>query len=482
LVLLLEKSKGFRVFNFFEERSAGFFALGRAQRDNRPVAVITTSGTAVAELLPSAVEATYTQTPLIFITADRPRSYRGTGAPQSIDQIGIFSRYVETCVDIASLEDKLDFALWTRQSPLQINVCFDEPLIDAEIPELDFSKTFAPPTAPPTLSPTLIRMADQPLVIAGPMSVAEAEKMRPILEKLGAPIYAEGLSNLRGFSSLQKLFLKSGEKIIRDLFIKGKCLTVIRMGGVPTLRFWRDLEEFFQKVPVISIANSDFTGLSRGVKHIVGFKNAHLVKAEWTKDYRSEIFQQDHEKLQQLRGLLKEYPRSEVALINDLDQKTKNQFVYLGNSLPIREWDLVSSFQDGPQRQAGNRGANGIDGQVSSFLGGASREMENWALIGDLTAMYDLAALWVTPQLENKQLRLVVVNNQGGQIFKNIFEKEIFLNRHQIDFSHWAQMWKWDYQKWQEIPEQLELPKHVVIELVPDAEQTQRFWQDYKSL
>jgi 2-succinyl-5-enolpyruvyl-6-hydroxy-3-cyclohexene-1-carboxylate synthase len=373
--------------------------------------------------------------------------------------------------------------MWSRQAPIQVNVCFDEPLIDAEIRELDFSNaTVAGAKPPPGLQPTQARVADQPVVIAGPMSLKEAEEIRPILEKLGAPIYAEGLSNLRGFESLQNLFLKSGDKIVRELFIKGHALSIIRVGGIPTLRFWRDLEESFQKVPVISLSNADYTGLSRGVKHTVGFHNAHLLKAEWTCDSRSEIFKLDRDRHASLRKLLQKYPRSEVSLIQALDEKTKNQFVYLGNSLPIREWDLVSAFQEGPSRQAGNRGANGIDGQVSSFLGGASGKTENWAVIGDLTAMYDLASLWVTRQLAPLQLRLVIVNNNGGQIFKNMFEKEIFLNAHQTEFSHWAQMWKWDYQKWQEVPKHMDLPQHVVIELVPDSEQTQKFWQEYKSL
>ena len=82
LVVLLEKAKGIRVHSFFEERSASFFALGRTKKTGRPVAIVTTSGTAVAELLPAAVEATYTGQPLLFITADRPRDYRGKGAPQ----------------------------------------------------------------------------------------------------------------------------------------------------------------------------------------------------------------------------------------------------------------------------------------------------------------------------------------------------------------------------------------------------------------
>lgn len=107
------------VLTFVDERSAAFFALGRIKRDERPVAVITTSGTAVAELLPATVEAFYSGAPLVLITADRPARFRGTAAPQSIEQTGIFGPYAQTDVD-----------RWTKRAPLHINIEFDEPLID----------------------------------------------------------------------------------------------------------------------------------------------------------------------------------------------------------------------------------------------------------------------------------------------------------------------------------------------------------------
>ena len=108
-----------KTYSFVDERSAAFFALGRAKRDGVPVAVVTTSGTAVAELLPAAIEAFYSTTPLVFVTADRPERYRGTGAPQCIDQVGIFGSYAEV-----TLEN------WTRTKPLHLNIEFDEPLLD----------------------------------------------------------------------------------------------------------------------------------------------------------------------------------------------------------------------------------------------------------------------------------------------------------------------------------------------------------------
>ena len=119
LLAVLGTREDVRLFSFVDERSAAFFALGRAKQHGAPVAVVTTSGTAVAELLPAAVEAFYSGIPLVLISADRPARYRGTGAPQSIEQIGIFGPYAATSID-----------KWSGATPLHINIEFDEPLID----------------------------------------------------------------------------------------------------------------------------------------------------------------------------------------------------------------------------------------------------------------------------------------------------------------------------------------------------------------
>ncbi len=107
------------IFSFIDERSAAFFALGRVKLTGQPTAVVTTSGTAVAELLPAVVEAHYAGLPLVLLTADRPARYRGTGAPQAIEQTGIFGPYAATSPEG-----------WSRKTPLHLNVEFDEPLID----------------------------------------------------------------------------------------------------------------------------------------------------------------------------------------------------------------------------------------------------------------------------------------------------------------------------------------------------------------
>src|ERR1051325_11460685 len=114
LLAVLSVTPDVRLWSFVDERAAAFFALGRAKLLGTAAAVVTTSGTAVAELLPAVIEAYYSGTPLIVITADRPARYRGSGAPQCIEQEGIFGPYAGGCVT-------------------HVNVEFDEPLIDEEI-------------------------------------------------------------------------------------------------------------------------------------------------------------------------------------------------------------------------------------------------------------------------------------------------------------------------------------------------------------
>ena len=146
--------------------------------------------------------------------------------------------------------------------------------------------------------------------------------------------------------------------------------------------------------------------------------------------------------------LLKDLPLSEQNIAFSLNKVIpKNSFVYLGNSLPIRFWDNYSSPQSTAKNLTvgGNRGANGIDGQISTFLGWASEKYENWGIFGDLTTLYDLNALWIANKLSTSALRIVLINNGGGQIFSRMFEQTEFVNSHNLSFEYWAKMWGWTW-------------------------------------
>ncbi|GIL17530.1 MAG: 2-succinyl-5-enolpyruvyl-6-hydroxy-3-cyclohexene- 1-carboxylate synthase [Oligoflexia bacterium] len=486
LVRVLSSAAGIRVLHFFDERSAAFFALGMIQANHNPVVVVTTSGTAVAELLPAAVEATYTSLPLVFLTADRPRAYRNTGAPQSIEQVGIFSHYVETTQDIESLDEEINLSQWTKSGPLHLNICFDEPLLDRAIEPLDCSKLVLNNRQFPQLVSEQKRLLNKPMVIVGPLKHKYRAQVVDFLKKLGAPIYAEVLSGLRGEPSLQNLLLQGGEKSVEKAFQENLTQSVLRVGGVPTLRFWRDLEVKLSHVPVYSISDNDYSGLSRRVSHLVGYHNLDLIQLKSVADKQEleKIFLQDTDIANRLQGLFQDYPKSEPSLVSRLAKMLQEKTIYIGNSLPIREWDLASHTSIHYKQVFGNRGANGIDGQISTFLGMAYELHENqaWAVVGDLTAMYDLNSLWITQKNQFQKLRIVVVNNNGGMIFKNLFGREEFLNRHEVGFQHWAEMFGWGYVQWTDVHPNQNLPDHCIIELLPDEDSSNQFWKKYREI
>lgn len=488
LVHVLDENKNLKVYSFFEERSAAFFALGRIASTRRPVAIITTSGTAAAELLPAAVEGTYSSLPLIMVTADRPKQYRGTGAPQTIEQVGIFSYYNEVALDVDAENSHVSFKSLSWKKPIHVNICFEEPLIDGPTPKVSVPSVSERTRLPGQLPlGTLKQMEDflnshSPLVIVGILPEKAYGTVLEFLKQYKAPVYCEGISSLRGHPEINDIEIRSGEKMIHRILTSKTCDSILRLGGIPTARVWRDLEDKYKEIPVFSVSFNHYPGLSRPTQQCNSLDLLSQVEFSYNHRENVKLNIEDSGRAEMIRDLLKKFPQSEQGLIYSISEKMHGSSLYLGNSLPIREWDSSSSHDYMPVRVAANRGANGIDGQISTFLGWAHPETENWALVGDLTALYDLSSLWVTSQLDAKKFRIVVINNGGGQIFSRMFNKEIFVNKHQISFESWAKMWNWSYEKWHNIPEETKLADLQIIELVPDWQQTQDFWKEYESL
>ena len=483
---LLEKCGGFLVHRFFEERSAAFFALGRARALKRPSAVITTSGTAAAELFPAVVEAYYEGIPLLLVTADRPARFRGTGAPQCIEQAGLYGIYAPTLADVSAAgeedssppESVLD--TWDRKGPAHLNLRFDEPLLQGEIPALTFRP--APASPPPLPEPDLseaariLRDLSRPLVIAGALAPEERPAVRAFLKELGAPIYAEAESGLREDPELEPLLMKAGEAFVPSV----KRFGVIHVGSVPTLRTWRDLENRPPEEPVLSFGPLPFPGLSRSV-HVQcspGRTLSSLEPPRADQGFTEEVISRDREAAARLEELFAAEPFSEPALVRRLSHLVPpGSLVYLGNSLPIREWNLAARRDPAGLDVLSSRGANGIDGQVSTFFALARPGKENWALLGDLTVLYDLAAPWILRELREISLTLVVMNNRGGRIFGRILESPFFQDEHETGFSDWAHMWSLSYTAWEGGPWPRPGSKASLVEVLPDLEASRRFWE-----
>lgn len=472
VVLLDENKEAFQSFHFFDERSASFFAIGRSKLTQRPTVIITTSGTAVAELVPAAVESFYSQIPLIFLTADRPRSFRNSGAPQTIIQPGIFSHYTELNFDIESADEPINLETWSKLKSIHINLCFNEPLIDGEVPKLATAPPFQGQVSSPAEKTTTWNIED-PLIIVSELEAEERPLVRDFLLKNQIPFYAEALSGLQGDSQLKELQILNGEILFNKSMVSDYFSSVLRIGRVPTLRLWRDLEIDLLKLPVYSVCKNPFTGASRPVVHSQDLAQLLKINLKIKPSIR-ELISIDRQASEFLTRLYKEYPKAEASLVNKYSQLVKGERLYLGNSLPIREWDRYAS-QISLQDVFGNRGANGIDGQLSTFLGWCDSSSKNWSLFGDLTTLYDLSAPWISRQLESEKIAIGIMNNFGGQIFNRMFGRSIFLNQHDIHFEKWAQMWGWKYELWSHVPNQWELNSRTIIELRPDQKESTDF-------
>ncbi|MCF6310950.1 MAG: 2-succinyl-5-enolpyruvyl-6-hydroxy-3-cyclohexene-1-carboxylic-acid synthase [Verrucomicrobiales bacterium] len=507
LLRLQHEHGDLKIWHFFEERSAAFFALGRAKITGEPATVVTTSGTAAAELLPAVIEAHYAALPLILVTADRPVAFRYSGAPQAIDQQHLFGRNVERFLDVSvqhhSELDGMDELLSQRfvQRRWHINVAFDEPLVSPL--QVEFGRTLQAMEVSSASSGLPAKVEDDEqemvegfglnsatgVVLVGNSSPAQDQQAWvQALVDLAWPIWAEASSGLREEESLNRLIIKDEADFFTD-FINQRKARVLRLAGVPSLRFWRDLEEA-SHVEVLSLAaTGGFSGLARESKVLRGDALAalrHLV------DLGGEEKEGVGQSEQRVEALLLKYPLSEPAWIRRWSQLIpEGSLVFLGNSMPIREWNLAATFESRRLFCHASRGANGIDGQLSTFLGMSADQQESWGLFGDLTTLYDLSAPSVWDQLPaGKKRRLLVINNGGGRIFSRLphlaslpeDEQRVVQNRHQVGFEHWAAMWGMDYLQVSARQDLLEYDwdgaESLVIELCPDLQQTEAFWQD----
>ena len=474
-----------------EERSGAFFALGRSKNLSAPVAIVTTSGTAAAELLPATMEAHYSGVPLILITADRPQRFRGSGAPQSAEQVGLFSRYVKKCLDV---DYNTDFSLgqWDRRGPIHINVCLDEPqkqpkfqgrtiaidtVVNKKLPgEVDHERE---------VLTQFFQQVERPIAIVSTLEQQDREAVVGLLKELKMPVLLEGISGLRGDRQLSSYEIIRTDDIFKTAERSGYAIDgVLRIGGVPTHRIWRDLEYLEEKVKVCSLSKQPFSGLSWNRRVASGsistILNGYHPPSSFSTAGAERWLQEERMFNERLDALFDEEPSAEPSILRALSSHIpKSAFIYLGNSLPIREWDLAAVRGEKNWTLAANRGVNGIDGQISTFLGMCGQGRENWAIIGDLTALYDLAGSWIIPQIEPCKITIVVINNGGGMIFKRMYPHREMLNEHHLSFRPLADMWGLDYQCLQKFDGTLGSGTKRLIELIPDEASTTRFWKKY---
>ena len=488
LVEALVSSDDAVIWSHFEERSAGFFGLGRVMDSREPCAIVTTSGTAVAELLPALVESYYQGRPLVVITADRPAKYRGTGAPQSIEQLGIFSHYVAGCVDVIDAGVDM-FQGWSGTLPWHINVCLEEE---------EVARPVAVGLAPFEMVRENFDVSElvhffanhwKGLVVSvGGLEPEDREEVFNFLKEVKVPVIADPSSGLREL--LGPLLLADPERIMSE----SSPQSILRIGEVPVGRFWRDLETQAE-VDVFSITRTGFSGLARASKVIHGDVARVLRGLGEIGELGDalDMLQHSRSRWGKIDQLLEMYPDSEPGMVRMLSiYATVADSIYLGNSLPIREWGQFAQRDYPIENVRANRGANGIDGQLSTWIGLTHGLDDAWCVVGDLTALYDMSGPSLLDGCDASGRVIVVINNGGGRIFdrlprvKEMSEptQQMVANTHDFQFKNWAAMWDMDYQKFTsaDVIEIEPGKKTSVIELVPCTKQTEAFWDAYEKL
>jgi 2-succinyl-5-enolpyruvyl-6-hydroxy-3-cyclohexene-1-carboxylate synthase len=470
-----------RLWRHFEERSAGFFALGRTMETGTPCAVLTTSGTAAAELLPAVIEAFYQNRPLVALTADRPASFRGTGAPQSIEQPGIFGVYAFDG----------DPSAWDGRTPLHLNAEFDEAFEPGDENFSNESAGVFSPTKDRLDLAALARWLREDLyqgivVMVGGLEPDEREDVFHFCKDFGAPVVVEAASGLR--EALQGFAIHDADHMLKAR-PPGK---ILRLGEVPSSRFWRDLEDL-TNISVWSVCRNGLPGLARESDVTRGPLNRVIpsLGVVDAADDALDLLVGASARAARIEELLECYPDSEPALVRAVSHYACiGGGVYLGNSMPIRDWNLFAQWARPVKNIRTNRGANGIDGQISTWLGWSADVGETWAVLGDLTALYDLAAPFVLDQINREGRVLAVINNSGGKIFERLPRlqtmspraAECMTNPHAADLSGFAKLWSMRHLR-VKTADDLDAfepgGNPVLLEIIPDAEQTKRFWSDW---
>ena len=407
-----------------DERSGAYLALGLAKGSDRPAAVVTTSGTAAVNLHPAVVEAAYSGVPLIAVTADRPAEVRGTGANQTIDQRALYADDVITWVDIegmsegalrASVASALDLAV-AQSGPIHLNVPLSEPLVAPGQHAISSVTTRSPRMATTVEAQSLADLlpagvdSARGVLIAGDFDdEVVRESAGRLAAAMGWPIISEPSGNL----SAHPQAMRHGPLIL-ERFSPDVVVTVGRVGlhrpETSALKAARvhiavDVAPRLGRVDPARTAVAIVDAVPEG---------AGPVDNAWLAAWRAA----DTAAATAVDGALDDSLLTGPVVARLVAQRaTDDDLLVIGASWPVRHVSLYA----GPLRARciGNRGTSGIDGVISTAWGAALTRTggTTYALVGDLTSIYDRNGLLAAPTEELPRLTYVVIDNDGGGIF-----------------------------------------------------------------
>lgn len=414
-----------------DERTAAFFALGIAKASQRPVPIVCTSGTAVANYHPAVLEASHTNQPLLILTADRPAELRRTGANQTTEQARIFGRAVRYFADISGAAYPMELPFNSLKSgPVHLNIQFTEPLgPDDDSDWLEKLKKNPPRDFNRKSPGTFYTKSTRGVLVVGHDRAGfEVEDVEKFAEELGWPLIAEDPLSLKSALSHASIFLTS-QAITDELspdtvivigrttlsrsinrLISTARKTIVIDPRMLTVDSDRHADQKFTALPQIEVAPADSEYLERWKKYSARAAKKIIDLSQW----------------------------SEALVAREIGAGLpKGVSLFISSSRPIRDIEGFATARSGVETFA-NRGLAGIDGNISTALGIASQREEAIAILGDLGFLHDITGLIHNEKIN---LKIIVIDNNGGGIFSTLthrgtegFER-IFGTPHNLDIA-----------------------------------------------
>jgi 2-succinyl-5-enolpyruvyl-6-hydroxy-3-cyclohexene-1-carboxylate synthase len=451
IVAALVRDGRIRCHSHLDERCGGFFAVGMAKATGRPATLACTSGTAAANLAPAVIEAHEARVPLIVLTADRPPELREVGAGQTIDQIKLYGSAAKWFFEVGTheaTEDRLRWiralacrAYWTtlegRPGPVHLNWPLREPLVlDEDLPPDDSGRSEGrpwvarPPVRAAPLDPVLDALTE--LLAANPRAIVVAGRherddglagaVAEFAAKAGAPLLADPLSGARTGPNAVAHY----DALLRDEAFAAahRPQLVVRVGDLPTSKPLRGWLASLGETPQLAL---DAEGAWQDPDGVVGgliasdpeltvralAARATAQEPAWLGAWKDA----DGAAASAISATL-DADLSEPRVVTELAGRLPaDATLVVSSSMPVRDVETFWPVRDAAPRVLSNRGANGIDGVVSTAFGVAAVSRGPVvALLGDVALAHDIGGLLAAKRL-GLSLTLVVVNNEGGGIF-----------------------------------------------------------------
>ncbi len=522
------------IFSHLDERSGGFFALGRARRTGKPTALICTSGTAAANFHPAVMEANEGRVPLVVLTADRPPELHDSGANQTTDQHALYgtaTRYERTLPEPEPTARKVrslrvtvcraaNAATETPPGPVHLNVPFRKPLEPIAV-DGDVTDSFAEehPLAvngrdgpfvttargSRTLSEKDIEMfadaideTDRGMIVCGPANspTPERKSLAALASVTGFPVLADPLSGHRFSPAVEEATICGGYDSYLDGCEWPEPELVIRFGASPTskvLRKYLASTEARQLLvdPAGGWREAEFTATDLLVAEPTRLSEELSARSisPGSERYRKRFAEMEAQYWETVNAATGEQLFEGGVVRTIAEQLPAQATCFVSNSMPVRDLDRFGEPRADPITVLGNRGVSGIDGIVSSGLGAGSATEEPLVIVlGDLALYHDMNGLLALKRCE-VDATIVVLNNDGGGIFRKLpieqFEPpftEQFLTPHGLSFAATADLYEFEYTATTDLAAFSELFDAAVastgtqlIAVQTDSERTHRF-------